>query len=75
MNEKDVIRDTPIEPDEDDDLLPDYGHVEGWQRNPFRFVRYAALITLEPDVYNVFRTSEQVNEALRELIREGRVPA
>jgi len=73
MNEKNVIRDTPAEP-EDDDMLPDYGHLEGWRRNPHKFVRLAAMLVIEPDVYNVFRNAEQVNEALRMLIREGRVP-
>jgi len=73
MNEKEMIRDTPIE--SDDEMLPDYGHLKGWRRNPFKFVRLSATVTLEPDVYNVFRTSEQVNAALRELIAEGRYPA
>lgn len=71
MNEKDMIRDTPVD---DDEMLDDYSHLQ-FRRSPFKFVRLCASVTLEPDVYNVFRTSEQVNEALRELIREGRVPA
>ena len=71
MNEKEMIHDTPIEEDE---MLPDYGHLTGWQRNRFKFVRLCAIVTLEPDVYNVFRTSEQVNAALRDLIAEGRYP-
>jgi len=72
MNEKEMIRDTPIEPE--DDMLPDYSHLKGWRRNQFKFVRLCASVTLDPDVYNVFRTSEQVNAALRELIAEGRYP-
>jgi uncharacterized DUF497 family protein len=72
MNERDMIRDTPMEPE--DEMLPEYGHLEGWRRNPLKFVRLAASVTIEPDVYNVFRTSEQVNAALRDLIAEGRYP-
>jgi hypothetical protein len=29
---------------------------------------------LDEDVYGIFRTSEEVNNALRMLIREGRIP-
>jgi hypothetical protein len=29
---------------------------------------------LDKDVYSIFRTSEEVNNALRMLIREGRIP-
>lgn len=72
MNQKSIIRDAPMEPD--DDMLPDYGHLEGWQRNPYKFVRLVSTVTLEPDVFNVFRTSEQVNAALRQLIADGRHP-
>jgi len=72
MNEKEMIHDTPME--SEDEMLPEYGHLKGWQRNRFKFVRLCATVTLEPDVYNVFRNSEQVNAALRELIAEGRYP-
>jgi hypothetical protein len=71
MNDKEMIRDAPMESDE---MLPEYGHLKGWRRNQFKFVRLCATVTLEPDVFNVFRTSEQVNAALRELISEGRYP-
>ena len=31
-------------------------------------------VTLDEDVYGIFRTSEEVNNALRMLISEGRIP-
>src|SRR5258708_3316325 len=31
----DVLRDTPM----DDEMLDDYGHLEGWIKNPFRLTR------------------------------------
>lgn len=70
MTEKEIIRDAPL----DDEMLPDYGHLEGWQRGRFHFPKLVGTVTLDTDVYDVFRTSEQVNDALRMLIREGRVP-
>jgi uncharacterized protein len=56
-----------------DDILPEYDFsnaVRGLHYRP----RTACRVTLEPDVYAAFKTSQDVNEALRELIREGRVP-
>lgn len=70
MSGEDIICDAPI----DDDYLLDYGQLEGWRRGRHKFDLTAASVTLEPDVYDVFKTSEEVNAALRELIHEGRVP-
>jgi len=70
MNEKEIIRDAAIE----DDFLPDYGHLEGWQRGRHSFPKLVGTVTLDSDVFDVFRTSEEVNTALRILIHEGRVP-
>lgn len=66
-----TIGDAPPEPE----MLEEYGHLEGWERNPFRFRRTVTVVSLEPDVSAVFRTSDDVNEALRTLIAEGRVPS
>lgn len=38
------------------------------------FAKIQCSVTLDTDVCDWFRTSEQVNNALRVLIREGRVP-
>lgn len=72
MDDQQTIRDAPREGGE---MLEEYGHLEGWQRNPFHFRRVKALVALDPDVCAVFRTSEEVNKALRILIAEGRVPS
>lgn len=57
----------------EDEMLEDYGHFDDWTRNPFRF-RVAGRVTLDPDVRRFYRTSDEVNSALRDLIREGRAP-
>jgi hypothetical protein len=54
-------------------MLPDYGHLGGWVRSEFRFTR--AQVSLDPDVREYFGTSKEVNDALRTLIAESRVPA
>ncbi|HUF16519.1 MAG TPA: hypothetical protein VMS12_00590 [Thermoanaerobaculia bacterium] len=71
MGDKPTVHDAPA----DDDMLTDYGHLEGWRRNPFRFTRTDGTVRLDPDVKEVFRTSEEVNAALRILIAEGRIPS
>jgi uncharacterized DUF497 family protein len=74
MKERDILRDAALAED-DDDMLSDYGHLEDWQPLNFTSVRPVALVVLEPDVYNSFLNSDEVNAALRELIAEGRYPA
>lgn len=76
MKDKDIIRDAPYVADVavDDDDVPDYGDREGWEPLGFVTARPVCAVTLEPDVYNSFRNSDEVNAALRELIAEGRVP-
>lgn len=64
-----MIRDAPF----DDEMREDYGHLDGWGRSQFRFIR-RDHVRLDPDVQQHFQTSEEVNEALRSLIAEGRVP-
>ncbi len=71
MEDQHTIRDAP---DSNDEMLDDYGHLEGWGRNPFRFTKTGGVVVLDPDVFSVFRTSEEVNAALRILISEGRLP-
>jgi hypothetical protein len=72
MEDKPTIHDAPLEKDS---MLDDYGHLGGWSRNTFRFRRSSSLVSLDADVAATFRTSEEVNEALRMLIAEGRVPS
>ncbi|HYM62816.1 MAG TPA: hypothetical protein VEZ11_18165 [Thermoanaerobaculia bacterium] len=55
-------------------MLEDYGHLDGWERGRFRFIP-RGQVRLDPDVQLHFETSEEVNEALRSLIAEGRVPS
>jgi uncharacterized DUF497 family protein len=70
MERDDVLRDAPM----DEDMLPDYGHLDGWTRSEFRFI-LPEPIRLDQDVESFFRTSDEVNDALRMLIAEGRVPS
>jgi len=72
MEDKPMIHDAPLEKDS---MLDDYGHLGGWSRSTFRFRRAASFVSLDPDVAAIFRTSEEVNDALRTLIAEGRVPS
>lgn len=70
MEGDDVLRDTPM----DDEMLDEYGHLDGWKRMHLRVIR-DDLVHIDEDVQEHFRTSEEVNEALRSLIAEGRVPS
>ena len=49
-----------------DEILPEYDF-EKAERNKYasRYARGSAVVVLEPDVAAVFRTSSEVNEALR----------
>lgn len=69
MSGKDIIRDEAAE----DEMLPEYDFSNA-VRGKHRFPILAGTVTLDSDVYDVFRTSEEVNTALRMLIAEGRVP-
>ena len=70
MEGDDVLRDTPM----DDEMLDEYGHLDGWRRMHLRIIR-DDLVHIDEDVQEHFRTSEEVNDALRSLIAEGRVPS
>jgi uncharacterized DUF497 family protein len=70
MKEGDMIRDASI----DDDEMPDEVDMSRSVRGLHSFPMLVGTVTLASDVYDVFRTSEEVNTALRMLIREGRVP-
>jgi hypothetical protein len=52
-----------------DDILPEY-HFDYSKAKPNRFARQSPQITvtLDPDVAEVFTTSEAVNKALRALL-------
>jgi outer membrane protein assembly factor BamD (BamD/ComL family) len=60
---------------EDDDMLPEYDFSKG-ERGKFYqgHDNWIARASLDQDVVKHFSTSEQVNEALRMLIAEGRAP-
>lgn len=72
MTGRDIIRDRPIEDDEDPlDHEIDFSNAKPIGR---KFAKLRMSVLLDTDVCDVFRTDEEVNNALRMLIREGRVP-
>jgi hypothetical protein len=71
MEEKSMIRDEPLEPEDEETVHFDWSKaVRGLHYIP----REKGTATLDEDVYAIFRTSEEVNNALRMLIRENRIP-
>jgi uncharacterized DUF497 family protein len=71
MDDKATIHDEPIEPGDEETKPLDWSKaVRGLHYIP----REKGTAILDEDVYIVFRTSEEVNTALRMLIREGRIP-
>ncbi len=71
MDEKPMISDEPMEPGDEEMMHLDWSKaVRGLHYIP----REKGQATLDEDVYIVFRTSEEVNNALRMLIKEGRIP-
>jgi uncharacterized DUF497 family protein len=71
MDEESMIRDEPLEPEDEETIHFDWSRaVRGLHYIP----REKGTAVLEEDVYGIFRTSEEVNNALRMLIREGRIP-
>lgn len=66
-----------IEPDENDDLLPEYD-LDFSKSKPNRFAeKYNKTVTrvgLAPDVADKFPTVESVNEGLRHYVRLTRDP-
>jgi uncharacterized DUF497 family protein len=71
MDEDQMIYDEPMEPCDDCAQHFDWSKaVRGLHYIP----REKGTATLDEDVYGIFRTSEEVNNALRMLIREGRIP-
>ena len=72
MSGRDIIRETPIYDDEDPaDREYDFSNAKPIG---LKFAKLQMAVALDPDVCDVFRTEEEVNDALRMLIREGRVP-
>jgi len=71
MDEDQMIYDKPMEPGDEETAHFDWSKA-------VRGLHYIPLVkgtaTLDEDVYSIFRTSEEVNNALRMLIREGRIP-
>ena len=61
---------------EDEDYDPLDEEIDFSNAKPIgrRFAKIMTTVTLESDVCDWFRTSDEVNNALRVLIREGRVP-
>lgn len=71
MDDDQWIFDEPMEPGDEETSHLDWSKaVRGLHYIP----REKGSATLDEDVYGIFRTSEEVNNALRMLIREGRIP-
>lgn len=71
MDEEQKIYDEPMEPGDEETMYFDWSKaVRGLHYIPWM----KGTATLDEDVYSIFRTSEEVNSALRMLIREGRIP-
>ncbi|HEX7191264.1 MAG TPA: BrnT family toxin [Thermoanaerobaculia bacterium] len=72
MKTTDIIRDRPFDEDED----PLDHEIDFSNAKPIgdKFAKARAYVLLDSDVCDVFRTADEVNNALRLLIREGRVP-
>jgi hypothetical protein len=71
MDEEQMIYDEPREPGGEETIDFDWDTaVRGRHFIP----REKGTVTLDEDVYGIFRTSEEVNNALRMLINEGRIP-
>ncbi|MBV9068220.1 MAG: BrnT family toxin [Acidobacteria bacterium] len=69
MDDEQVIYDKPMEAGAEETI--DWSTaVRGLHFIP----REKGTVTLDEDVYGIFRTSEEVNNALRMLISEGRIP-
>jgi len=71
MDEEQMIYDEPSESADDEASYFDWSRaVRGLHYIPW----VKGTATLDEDVYSIFRTSEEVNNALRMLIQEGRIP-
>ena len=71
MDEDSMIHDEPMEPGDEETMHLDWSKmVRGLHYIP----RVKGTVTLDEDVFSIFRTSEEVNNALRILIKEGRIP-
>jgi hypothetical protein len=67
----DELDDEPLEPEDEETKHLDWSKmVRGLHYIP----REKGTAVLDEDVYGIFRTSEEVNNALRMLIRENRIP-
>jgi len=72
MSGKDIIRDRPnIEEEDPLDHEIDFSNAKPIGR---LFAKIRGSVLLDSDVCDVFRSADEVNNALRLLIREGRVP-
>ena len=58
------------------DMLPEYDFSKGVRgKYAKRYAEGSNVVVLSPDLAEIFRTSESVNEALRILVRVGRKPS
>lgn len=63
--------DEPMEPRDEETLHLDWSKMV---RGLHYILREKGTAILDEDVYSIFRTSEEVNNALLMVIREGRIP-
>jgi hypothetical protein len=72
MNKTDILCDRPLDEDEDPlDQEIDFSNAKPIGK---RFAKIVTSVMLDSDVCDYFRTAEEVNNGLRVLIREARVP-
>jgi hypothetical protein len=58
-------------PEDNDELRPEYDFSKGVRgKYAQQYAEGANIVVLEPDVAEAFKTSEEVNAALRKVLRE-----
>ncbi len=70
----DSIRDKGKEPEIDLSDIPEIDFTNGVRGRAYRGPREIRFVSIDEDVARYFSTSDAVNKALRELIKEGRAP-
>jgi uncharacterized DUF497 family protein len=70
----DSIRDEGEEPEIDLSDIPEIDFTNGVRGRAYRGPREIRFVSIDEDVARYFSTSDAVNKALRELIKEGRAP-
>lgn len=70
----DSIRDRGKEPEIDLSDIPEVDFTNGVRGKHYRGPREIRFVSIDEDVARYYSTSASINNALRELIKEGRAP-